>query len=377
MDGSMAPPEWDLLLSAAQKNESERLRDMIQNQKVNASHANAVGQSALHIAALWAHVESVQVLLEGGANVNAQNTMTGATPLHMVPQFRKATIEKRLQVLDLLLQAGADVTRTDSYGHTPVYYASSADSDPDAAQLVQLLQPEKSPLFDAVTAHDLESVQQLLFETDTALVSVKFGGHTPLQACISCLLSAAETTDDEKDVLRETARLQLLILKALLAAGSDTNVGSEGADEQEDLPPLHRICCALRNSYKEQKVETQPVSFSLLLQETVVVLVDAGASLPGITVQLLHDAARRNETRMARFLVETMKVDPNSRGRQDMTPLQFAARSGRVQVLEYLLSLPQIDVSAADSRGQTALDAAKINQHVPVVRALEAHMHNA
>jgi hypothetical protein len=52
---AIAPPEWDLLLSAAQKNQSDRIRDMIVKEKVNPSHANAVGQSALHIAALWGH----------------------------------------------------------------------------------------------------------------------------------------------------------------------------------------------------------------------------------------------------------------------------------------------------------------------------------
>jgi hypothetical protein len=52
---AIAPPEWDLLLSAAQKNQPDRIRDMISQEKVNASHANAVGQSALHIAALWGH----------------------------------------------------------------------------------------------------------------------------------------------------------------------------------------------------------------------------------------------------------------------------------------------------------------------------------
>jgi hypothetical protein len=46
-------PEWDVLLSAAQKNWPERIREMIMKDEVNPSHSNAVGQTALHIAALW------------------------------------------------------------------------------------------------------------------------------------------------------------------------------------------------------------------------------------------------------------------------------------------------------------------------------------
>jgi len=47
-----APPEWDLLLSAAQKNQPDRIKEMVRS-GVSASHANGVGQTALHVAALW------------------------------------------------------------------------------------------------------------------------------------------------------------------------------------------------------------------------------------------------------------------------------------------------------------------------------------
>ena len=42
-----------MLLSAAQKNWADRIREMILTDGVNPSHSNAVGQTALHIAALW------------------------------------------------------------------------------------------------------------------------------------------------------------------------------------------------------------------------------------------------------------------------------------------------------------------------------------
>jgi ankyrin repeat protein len=51
---NVAPAEWDLLLSAAQKNNADRIRDLLA-MGVDPNHANAVGQSALHIASLWGH----------------------------------------------------------------------------------------------------------------------------------------------------------------------------------------------------------------------------------------------------------------------------------------------------------------------------------
>ena len=49
---SQAPPEWDLLLSAAQKNRPDKIREFLEH-GVDPSHSNVVGQSALHIAVLW------------------------------------------------------------------------------------------------------------------------------------------------------------------------------------------------------------------------------------------------------------------------------------------------------------------------------------
>jgi ankyrin repeat protein len=54
-DALPAPPEWDRLLSACQKNDATLVRKLMEQEGVPASHANRVGQSALHIATLWGH----------------------------------------------------------------------------------------------------------------------------------------------------------------------------------------------------------------------------------------------------------------------------------------------------------------------------------
>ena len=46
-------PEWDILLSMAMKNNAPEIHRLITERGVSPSHANAVAQSALHIAALW------------------------------------------------------------------------------------------------------------------------------------------------------------------------------------------------------------------------------------------------------------------------------------------------------------------------------------
>ena len=54
---NFAPPEWDQLLVASQKNLPDVIWQLVNEGGVSPSHANAVGQSALHVASLWGHGE--------------------------------------------------------------------------------------------------------------------------------------------------------------------------------------------------------------------------------------------------------------------------------------------------------------------------------
>jgi ankyrin repeat protein len=49
------PPDWDRLFSACQMNDPNLVRQLVVDEGVSPSHSNRVGQSALHIAALWGH----------------------------------------------------------------------------------------------------------------------------------------------------------------------------------------------------------------------------------------------------------------------------------------------------------------------------------
>ena len=57
---NVSPPEWDLLLSATAKNDLPSVRDHIEKQGVPVNHGNGIGQTSLHVAVLWGHLEVVQ-----------------------------------------------------------------------------------------------------------------------------------------------------------------------------------------------------------------------------------------------------------------------------------------------------------------------------
>jgi hypothetical protein len=53
---------------------------------------------------------------------------------------------------------------------------------------------------------------------------------------------------------------------------------------------------------------------------------------------------------------------------------KFAARSGQMRTLTYLLSLPGLDATLRDDRGQSAQDAARANDKTEALQALEAYL---
>ena len=92
------------------------------------SVANGVGQTALHVACLWGTHKCVEVLIQAGANVNATNNFSGATPLHCAAQENdRGDQEGRVASLKMLLAAGADVNIRDMRGKRAFQYSTNPE----------------------------------------------------------------------------------------------------------------------------------------------------------------------------------------------------------------------------------------------------------
>jgi len=338
----MPPPEWDQLLIASQKNQPDTLLKLLQEDHVSPNHANPVGQSALHIASWWGHSDCVKILLEHGANAQACNRITGGTPLHGTIQSNRAVWRKkeRLECLRLLLEYGADPNAKDDLGKVPLDYLEDDEDlhrrDIEKCFELALKEKENKPeLFTILECQNEDHLAAFLTRASKDHLQVTFANSTPLLYLVSewC----GESKDDD-----ETTFWYQNAIRRLLQVDVDVESLDENGSSCVDL-----LC--------------EAVAISLTIAK------DAWLEI-----------ARRNFMGLA-TMWQGWSVSPDGVvNRQGMTPLQFAARSGHVDMVQFLVENFGTDMMHfKDERGRTALDAAQANQRDGVVEYLKAQLINA
>ena len=100
---------------------SERHHSLPSKEVSMTSDVNAVndsGETQLILAAREGNLTKVRVLVEQGAHLNQSNDDEKHTPMHDAAAFG------HLNIVQYLVEAGADVEREDYYGSTPVLRAA-------------------------------------------------------------------------------------------------------------------------------------------------------------------------------------------------------------------------------------------------------------
>ncbi|MCY4173388.1 MAG: ankyrin repeat domain-containing protein [Cyanobacteria bacterium MAG CAR3_bin_5] len=134
----------------------------------------------LHKAASVNHVEMVELLLQHGADINAEDRSENS-PLHLAIYAGHGDLAR------LLIEAGADVQARNHAGNTPVQMAAFAGLPEvikllvDAGSPVNLQdQVGDTPLHDAVLQGQAEAARVLL-EAGADVNAANNAGHTPLE----------------------------------------------------------------------------------------------------------------------------------------------------------------------------------------------------
>ena len=74
-----------------------------------------------------------------------------------------------------------------------------------------------------------------------------------------------------------------------------------------------------------------------------------------------------------RLLLETGKVDIDSKDKYSVTPLSYAASSGHEAVVRLLLETGTVNPDLKDNHGKTPLSYAMQEEHEPIVTLLESY----
>ena len=192
-------------------------------------------QTSLHVAAQNGCLEVVDLLLEAGADKEICD-MYGRTPLHW------AAYCGHLEIVRFLLQSGADKDKCDTDGTPPLHYASEQGQ----LEVVRLLLESgaekdscgiqgRTPLHFAVTCNQLE-VARLLLEAGADKDKFDFEGQTALHISsqlnhleLARLLLQTGADKDKSDNQRATPlhfaaeNGHLEVVRLLLVAGADGN----------------------------------------------------------------------------------------------------------------------------------------------------------
>ncbi|KAL3811034.1 hypothetical protein ACHAXA_003197 [Cyclostephanos tholiformis] len=220
--GPKPPPHWDAILSATQRNNVEEVLRLINDEGVSPSHGNFVGQTALHIAALWGNVETMEVLIEAGANVNAQNQIAKMTPLHCAirgtfQSFRESHA-RRLECVRILIRAGADAKLCDLRGNDAFDSIDDAIVEAESRNMGNIEEEmaemrmafdaarlELSPLIELIDKLDVKGVEERLRADEDGEGSRRVKLGNALLAAVEKIQSYVngDGRDDACDSLRE------------------------------------------------------------------------------------------------------------------------------------------------------------------------------
>lgn len=283
--------------------------------------------------------------------------------MHCAVQSAKAdTLEKRIECIRILMQHGADPLVKDDYGRVPYDYIHEKD-EIAMEEMKRLLQP-KLELWGYLETADLDAMERYFQNPGNEnVVLVDHNGNTPVLFAIKTLFA------EENDIHNELPAVLNLLFRH--SADMDPNRPDSNGET-----PLHLLCNRFYLIAKTQSGAEALSQTQSTVNECVQILLSHSASITQPTQSLLHDAARRGNVPMIHFLLRALGIDANVRGRQGLTPLHFASRTGMVEAVRALLDAGA-DVAIADDRGKTALDAAAVNDKADVVRLLQVAMDNS
>ena len=356
---------------------------------INAKSDN-LGTTALIVAIQNGHRDTVKVLVANGADVNAKG-VENQTALHCAAKRGDVGIGK------ILMAQGAQTEAKCKYGGTPLAWAAYEGQAEFAALLIEhgadieakLLDGRTTPLGRAVAQGHLDAAKVLLAKG--ANVNTRPSGRTLVHVAMHMghqdMVRLLLTKGLQMPPIQEAAYFgDLDTVKTLVAEGTEVNTKDEAG-----YTPLH---CALCGGHKEivqfllgegadvnakAADDRTPLCFARTAEAAVLLIAkgaDANARVEyGHTV--LHNASNRGDVQIVELLLaHGANANAKAGGADTLwkgwTPLHVACDNGHKAIVETLLA-KDVDVNARTDKGDTPMSLAKDSGHRQVVELLIKH----
>nr|XP_060624723.1 poly [ADP-ribose] polymerase tankyrase-2 isoform X2 [Anolis sagrei ordinatus] len=324
------------LFEACRNGDVERVKRLVRPENVNGRDTAGRKSSPLHFAAGFGRRDVVEYLLQSGANVHARDD-GGLIPLHNACSFGHA------EVVNLLLRHGADPNSRDNWNYTPLH-ESAIKGKIDVC--IVLLQHGADPAIrntDGRTALDLAdpSAKAVLtgeYKKDELLESARSGNEEKLMALLTPLNVNCHASDGRKSTPLHLAAgyNRVKIVQLLLQHGADVHAKDKG-----DLVPLHNAC-----SYGHYEVTE--------------LLVKHGACVNAMDLWQftpLHEAASKNRVEVCSLLL-SYGADPTLLNCHNKSTIDLAPTPQLKERLAYEFKGHSLLQAARES------DVARVKKHI-------------
>ncbi|XP_063056524.1 CARD- and ANK-domain containing inflammasome adapter protein [Engraulis encrasicolus] len=390
------PDQWEPLepeplpshiFTAVANGDLSLLEDLLSesSRDVNSFRQGSESDSLLHVAAEHGQLSVIELLLQGGAKLDARDQQ-GRTALH------RAAAKGHTAAATVLVTAGADIYACDNASKTPLHLSAHSGHGETVQALVKVEEEEgrqQTTFLHMAAMRDEWEVAEAVLRAGAEPDSQDGGGKTPLchaisrghERTVTVLLNAGAQVDSDAMACAFDLNSKSMLSLLLQSARGGWKMTAESMNStlfRAVRRNLGGIVTALVegggadvNTRDGQGYTPLLLAAELGHAEAFKALVDKSANLQGRlsnSMTALHLAAQSGSASITQVLLEK-GVPPNITGPRDQTPLHTAVLHDRPSLVGLLLR-SGADVNSVTQDGLTALHLASQRGQTEVVAQL-------